>query len=149
MNTQHLRARLAVRGFTLLEIMVVVVIIGILAAYAVPKLLGNIYPAQRTRVQADIKSISGSLEMYKLDNFSYPSTEQGLQALVNKPNGQPEAPNWRKDGYLANMPKDPWNNPYQYLNPGQHGSYDVYSLGADGKPGGQDENTDLGNWEGK
>lgn len=140
------QARLA-RGFTLLEIMVVVVIIGILAALIAPNVIGNVGKAQVERVKADIKSLSSTLEMYKLDNFTYPSSEQGLAALVSKPGGQPEAPNWRSGGYLTGgLPADPWGTPYQYLQPGQHGPFDVYSLGADRRAGGEGENADIGNW---
>ena len=135
------------RGFTLLEIMVVVVIIGILAALIAPNVIGNVGKAQIERVKADVKSLGTTLEMYNLDNFTFPSTEQGLAALVSKPGGQPEAPNWRSGGYLSGgLPKDPWGTPYQYLQPGQHGTFDVYSLGADRRAGGEGENADLGNW---
>lgn len=137
----------AARGFTLLEIMVVVVIIGILAALIAPNVIGNVGKAQIERVKADVKSLGTTLEMYNLDNFTFPSTEQGLAALVSKPGGQPEAPNWRSGGYLSGgLPKDPWGTPYQYLQPGQHGTFDVYSLGADRRAGGEGENADLGNW---
>jgi general secretion pathway protein G len=136
------------RGFSLLEIIVVIAIMAIMAAIVVPKLFGNVAVAQKARVKADVKAISSALEMYRLDNFVFPSTEQGLAALVNKPGGQPEAPNWRTGGYIDGMPKDPWNTPYQFLNPGQHGSFDVYSLGADRKPGGEGNDADIGNWEG-
>ena len=135
------------RGFTLLEIMVVVVIIGILAALIAPNVIGNVGKAQIERVKADVKSLGTTLEMYNLDNFTFPSTEQGLAALVSKPGGQPEAPNWRSGGYLSGgLPKDPWGTPYQYLQPGQHGTFDVYSLGADRRAGGEGENADIGNW---
>ena len=137
----------AARGFTLLEIMVVVVIIGILAALIAPNVIGNVGKAQIERVKADVKSLGTTLEMYNLDNFAFPSTEQGLAALVSKPGGQPEALNWRSGGYLSGgLPKDPWGTPYQYLQPGQHGTFDVYSLGADRRAGGEGENADIGNW---
>jgi general secretion pathway protein G len=137
------------RGFTLLEIMVVVAIIAIMAAMIVPKLFGNVDKARIDRSRTDLKTVGSQLEMYKLDNFVYPSSEQGLGALVSKPAGQPDAPNWRTGGYLDAVPKDPWGTPYQYLNPGQHGAFDVYSLGADKKPGGQGADADIGNWDGK
>ncbi|MGN6519870.1 MAG: type II secretion system major pseudopilin GspG [Dokdonella sp.] len=136
----------AARGFTLIEILVVVVILGILAAIVVPRVMERPGEARVTRARQDIQGIVTALSMYKLDNFAYPSSEQGLDALVAKPSGQPEAPNW-KGPYLDRAPKDPWGQPYQYVQPGQHGSVDVYSLGADGKPGGDGEAADVGNWE--
>jgi general secretion pathway protein G len=136
----------ASRGFTLIEILVVVVILGILAAIVVPRVMERPGEARVTRARQDIQGIVTALSMYKLDNFAYPSTEQGLEALVTKPSGQPDAPNW-KGPYLERTAKDPWGHPYQYAQPGQHGSIDVYSLGADGKPGGDGEAADVGNWE--
>ena len=136
----------AARGFTLIEILVVVVILGILAAIVVPRVMERPGEARVTRARQDIQGIVTALSMYKLDNFAYPSTEQGLEALVTKPSGQPDAPNW-KGPYLERAAKDPWGHPYQYAQPGQHGSIDVYSLGADGKPGGDGEAADVGNWE--
>lgn len=138
------RARGA-RGFTLIEIMVVVVILGILAAVIVPKLTEQPEKARATKARADIRQLESALEMYKLDNFYYPSTQQGLQALVTRPSGDPQAKNWRS-GYIKNLPKDPWGNPYQYLQPGNNGDFDVYTLGADGKPGGEGPDGDIGNW---
>jgi general secretion pathway protein G len=132
------------RGFTLIEILVVVVILGILAAIVVPKVMERPGEARVVRAQQDIRGIASALGLYKLDNFVYPTTAQGLDALVNKPSGQPDAPNWK--GYLDNLPKDPWGRPYQYQSPGQHGAFDVFSWGADGKPGGEGENADVGNW---
>lgn len=140
------RAARASRGFTLIEILVVVVILGILAAIVVPRVMERPGEARVTRARQDIQGIVTALSMYKLDNYAYPSTEQGLDALVTKPSGQPDAPNW-KGPYLEHAPKDPWGHPYQYAQPGQHGSIDVYSLGADGKPGGDGEAADVGNWE--
>ena len=136
----------AARGFTLIEILVVVVILGILAAIVVPRVMERPGEARVTRARQDIQGIVTALSMYKLDNYAYPSTEQGLDALVTKPSDQPDAPNW-KGPYLEHAPKDPWGHPYQYAQPGQHGSIDVYSLGADGKPGGDGEAADVGNWE--
>ena len=140
------RGNRASRGFTLIEILVVVVILGILAAIVVPRVMERPGEARVTRARQDIQGIVTALSMYKLDNFAYPSTEQGLEALVTKPSGQPDAPNW-KGPYLERTAKDPWGHPYQYAQPGQHGSIDVYSLGADGKPGGDGEAADVGNWE--
>ena len=131
-------------GFTLLEIMVVVAIIAILAVVVVPRFLDAPDEARKARAQQDVKSLVAALQMYKLDNFNYPSTQQGLEALQTRPGGDPPAPNWKK--YLDQLPKDPWGNPYQYLQPGQRGDFDVYSLGADGKPGGEGNGADIGNW---
>ena len=133
-------------GFTLIEILVVVVILGILAAIVVPRVLERPGEARVTRAKQDIQNIVTALSLYKLDNYVYPGTEQGLEALVAKPSGQPEAPNW-KGPYLDRVPKDPWNRPYLYQHPGQHGDIDVYSYGADGRPGGDGEAADVGNWQ--
>ena len=135
------------QGFTLIEIMVVVVILGILAALVVPQVMSRPDQAKVTVAQGDIKGIASALDMYKLDNHQYPSTQQGLDALVKKPSGNPAAKNWNKDGYLKRVPVDPWGNPYQYLAPGAKGAFDLYSLGADGKEGGTELNADIGNWD--
>jgi len=135
------------RGFTLIEIMVVVVILGILAALVVPQVMNRPDQAKVTVAKGDIKAIGAALDMYKLDNYSYPSTQQGLDALVEKPGGNPQPKNWNRDGYLKRVPKDPWGNEYQYLSPGTEGQYDLYSYGADGKQGGSDLNADIGNWD--
>ena len=142
-----MQARVRAAGFTLIEVMVVVVILAILAAVVVPKVMEKPGEARMKRAHADIAAIVTALNTYKLDNFNYPTTEQGLQALVQKPTGQPEAANWAKGGYLDRMPKDPWNREYLYLRPGAHGDIDVYTLGADGRSGGDGENADIGNWE--
>lgn len=135
-------------GFTLIEIMVVVVILGILAALVVPQVMNRPEQAKVTVAQNDIKAVSAALDMYKLDNFAYPSTQQGLEALVEKPTGNPQPKNWNRDGYLKQIPQDPWGNPYQYLSPGTEGRpYDLYSFGADGKEGGTELDADIGNWE--
>ena len=134
-------------GFTLIEIMVVVVILGILAALVVPQVMNRPDQAKVTVAKGDIKAIGAALDMYKLDNFSYPSTQQGLSALVEKPGGNPQPKNWNRDGYLKRVPKDPWGNDYQYLSPGTQGQFDLYSLGADGKQGGSELNADIGNWD--
>jgi general secretion pathway protein G len=134
-------------GFTLIEIMVVVVILGILAALVVPQVMNRPDQAKVTVAKGDIKAIGAALDMYKLDNFAYPSTQQGLEALVSRPSGNPPAKNWSKDGYLKKLPIDPWGNTYQYLSPGSKGTYDLYSLGADGKEGGSDNDADIANWD--
>lgn len=134
------------RGFTLIEIMVVVIILGILAAIVAPNVIGRVDDAQITRVQSDIRQIENALKYYRLDNFEYPSSQQGLEALVDKP-ADPNIRNWNPGGYLDRMPKDPWGNNYQYLNPGNHGEIDVYTLGRDGRPGGEGLDADIGNWD--
>ena len=134
------------RGFTLIEILVVVVILGILAAIVVPRVMERPGEARVTRAKQDIQGIMTALNLYKLDNFNYPANAQGLDALVAKPSGQPDTPNW-KGPYLDRAPKDPWGHPYQSAQPGQHGPVDVFSYGADGKPGGDGEAGDVGNWE--
>jgi len=132
-------------GFTLIEIMVVVVIIGLLAAIVVPNLIGNIDTASVARSRQDVRGVETALNLYRLDNFRYPSTNQGLEALVSNP-GIAAAPNWKSGGYLRSVPLDPWSNAYQYLNPGQRSEFDVFSYGADGQEGGEGINTDIGNW---
>ena len=127
--------------------MVVVVILGILAALVVPQVMSRPDQAKITVAQGDIKGISSALDMYRLDNHAYPSTQQGLEALVKKPSGNPAPKNWNRDGYLKRLPVDPWGNEYQYLAPGRKGAFDLYSLGADGKEGGSDSNADIGNWD--
>jgi len=133
-------------GFTLIEIMVVVVILGILAAIIVPKVMSRPDQARVVKAKQDVRALEAALNAYKLDNFHYPSTDQGLEALVHKPSGNPPAKNWRDGGYINHLPKDPWGNPYHYLNPGQHGTIDIWSDGADGQPGGSGMNADIGNW---
>jgi general secretion pathway protein G len=123
-----------------------VVILGILAAIVVPRVMERPGEARVTRARQDIQGVVTALSLYKLDNFAYPSNEQGLDALVAKPSGAPDAPNW-KGPYLDRAPKDPWAHPYQYQQPGQHGEVDVFSYGADGKPGGEGEAADVGNWD--
>eukprot|EP01114_Cavostelium_apophysatum_P007884 TRINITY_DN20097_c0_g1_i1.p2 TRINITY_DN20097_c0_g1~~TRINITY_DN20097_c0_g1_i1.p2 ORF type:complete len:147 (-),score=28.76 TRINITY_DN20097_c0_g1_i1:20-460(-) len=142
--SQHKRRA---RGFTLVEIMVVVVIIGILGALVVPKLLGRTGEARVTAARTDIATMMQALKLYKLDNQRYPSTEQGLQSLVTKPTSGPAANGWKSGGYMEKLPKDPWGNAYQYLSPGIHGEVDIFSLGADGQPGGTGEDADVGSWE--
>ena len=131
------------RGFTLLEIMVVIVILGILASIVVPNLMGNKEKADRQKAVTDIVALENALDMYKLDNSRYPTTEQGLEALVTKPSGDPEPRNYRDGGYIKRLPKDPWGNDYQLMSPGEHGKIDVFSMGLDGEAGNDD---DVGNW---
>jgi general secretion pathway protein G len=134
------------RGFTLIEIMVVVVIMGVLAALVVPKLLGRIGESKIAAAKVDISTLMNALKQYKLDNQRYPTTEQGLQALTAKPTTGPAANGW-KGGYLEKPAKDPWGNPYQMLSPGVKGEIDVFSLGADGQPGGTGDDADIGSWD--
>ena len=135
-------------GFTLLEVVVVVAILAILAAVVVPQFLDRPGEARQVRAKQDIAAVVTALNLYRLDNYRYPSTDQGLEALVNKPAGSPPADNWRSGGYLQRLPVDPWGQPYRYLNPGRHGDVDVYSLGADARAGGEGEDADVGNWDG-
>ena len=133
-------------GFTLIEIMVVVVILGILAALIVPKIISRPDEARISAARQDVATLAQALKLYKLDNLAYPTTDQGLQALVNKPAAAPIPMNWKTGGYLERLPKDPWGHDYRYLNPGLHGEIDIYSLGADGEPGGEGNDADVGNW---
>lgn len=134
-------------GFTLIEIMVVMVILGILASLIVPKIMSRPDEARIVAAKQDMASIQQALKLYKLDNLRYPTTEQGLQALVSKPTSTPVPGNWKSGGYLERLPKDPWGVPYQYLNPGVHGEFDIVSLGADGELGGEGNDADIGSWE--
>ena len=135
------------RGFTLIEIMVVVVIMGILAALVVPKLMGRTDDARIIAAKQDIATIMQALKLYKLDNQRYPTTDQGLQALIIKPTIGPAANGWKTGGYLDKLPKDPWGNAYQFLSPGIRGEVDVVSMGADGQPGGTGIDADIGSWD--
>jgi general secretion pathway protein G len=132
-------------GFTLVEVMVVVVILGILAVLIVPRVLGRTDEARVAAAKHDIAALMQSLKLYHLDNGRYPTNDQGLEALVTRPQSGPAASNWKP--YLDKVPKDPWGNPYQYLNPGVHGEVDVFSLGADGQPGGSGADAEIGSWQ--
>ncbi len=137
------------KGFTLIELLVVLIIIGILAGYIGPKIMGRPEEARRTKAALQIQAIETALKLYRLDNGFYPTTEQGLQALVEAPGSGKLAPKWREGGYLEKkkVPKDPWENDFAYLQPGAHGDFDLYSYGPDGEPGGESENADINNWE--
>jgi general secretion pathway protein G len=137
------------RGFTLIELMVVIVILGVLAGLIIPRIMGRPEEARRMKARVQMESIETALKLYKLDNGSYPTTEQGLQALVEAPAVGDLAKKWRKGGYLekGKVPEDPWDNEYVFLSPGVHGDFDLMSYGKDGEPGGEDENEDINNWE--
>jgi len=149
--TQYKHSRAAMRrgrhaGFTLIEIMVVVIIIGLLAAVIVPQFLGRVDDARVTKAKQDVQAMQTALTMFKLDNYVYPTTDMGLKALAQKPDAT-TVKNWRPGGYLQHVNKDPWGNEYQYHLPGTHGGeYDLFSFGADGKPGGEGYDADVGNW---
>ncbi|MEM8843870.1 MAG: type II secretion system major pseudopilin GspG [Pseudomonadota bacterium] len=132
-------------GFTLIEVIVVLVILGILAAIVVPNVVSRTDQAQVVKARQDIRALESALQMYRIDNFTYPTTDQGLEALVDKPTSGPEAKNWQKGGYIKKVPSDPWQNEYQYISPGDDSDFDLYTLGADGRPGGIDANTDISN----
>ena len=139
------RSLRGVRGFTLIEIMVVLVIIGVLAALIAPNVLNRAADARVTAARTDVNNLMQALKLYKLDNQRYPSAEQGLEALVRKPSAGPNAPNWKP--YLDKLPPDPWGRAYQYLNPGLKGEIDVFSFGADGQAGGEGQDADIGSWQ--
>ena len=135
------------QGFTLIEIIVVVVIIGILATFVAPKFMGKTDTARITKAKSDILSLESALDLYKLDNYTYPTTDQGLDALISMPSSDPAPANWQPGGYIKKLQKDPWQRDYLYLSPGEHGEIDIYSLGADGVQGGEGFNADIGNWD--
>lgn len=137
-----LQGKRTATGFTLIEVMVVVVILGILAAIVVPRIMDRPDEARKVKVQQDLRALEAALNLYRLDNYDYPTTDQGLEALVQRPSA-PEPPRWKEGGYVDRLPQDPWQHPYQFLNPGSHGTIDLYSIGPDGQPGTDD---DIGNW---
>lgn len=144
-QTKHNRRRAS--GFSLIELLVVLVILGLLMGIVAPQFIGEADTARTRTVFADFDRIKSALQIYKLDNYVYPTTEQGLQALVEKPNLEPIPRKWKTSGYVDRIPTDPWGNPYLYLSPGENGAFDIYTLGADGVAGGDGPNTDLGNWQ--
>ena len=135
------------RGFSLVEILVVLVIMGLLISVVAPTVLNRADDARVQKVHADFKAIETALKIYRLDNYQYPTTEQGLEALVEASTLDPEPRNFKEGGYLGDLPMDPWGRPYLYLSPGEFGDVDIYSLGADGVSGGEDQNADIGNWK--
>ncbi|WP_209427900.1 type II secretion system major pseudopilin GspG [Pararhodobacter sp. SW119] len=144
-NTTKVRS--ADRGFSLIELMVAVVILSILAVVIVPRVIDRPDQARVARARSDIAALSAGLNLYRLDNAVYPTTEQGLRALSQRPTSQPVPANWASGGYLDRVPRDPWGNEYQYLSPGVRGSFDLFSYGSDGRPGGTGTNADIGNWQ--
>lgn len=135
------------KGFSLIEIMVVLAIMGLLAAIVAPNVMDALSGGRVQKARADFANIETALKMYKLDNFIFPSTEQGLEALISPPSSAPEPKNWRSSGYLSKLPKDPWGNEYLYVSPGDAHPYDIYTLGADGLNGGADDATDISIWD--
>ena len=134
-------------GLTLIEILIAITIIVIFVGVVVPRVMDEPDKARVARAKQDIRAIETALVLYKLDNFSYPTTDQGLEALVTQPTGEPVAKNWKQGGYLKSLPKDPWDNEYQYLSPGTHGEVDIFTYGADARPGGEGPTADIGNWD--
>ena len=139
-------SRRRIRAFTLIEVMVVIAILAVLAALIVPKVMSRPDEARVVAARQDIASLLQALKLYRLDNLRYPTTEQGLAALVTRPTLAPAPPNWKPGGYLERLPRDPWGNPYQYLSPGLRGEVDVFSFGADNAPGGEGFDADVGSW---
>lgn len=149
MNKRFLVQSASKRGFTLIELMVVIVILGILAGLIVPRIMGRPEEAKRVMARMQIKSLETALKLFNLDNGFYPDTEQGLQALVEEPDSGRIPKNWKSGGYFekGKIPEDPWHNEFIYLSPGLHGEFDISSYGSDGVPGGEENNSDINNWE--
>lgn len=147
MRSKFSSSRRDARGFSLIELLVVLVILGLLMGIVAPQFIGEADVARTRTVFADFDRIKSALQIYKLDNYVYPTSEQGLQALVERPTMDPIPKKWKNDGYVERIPTDPWGNQYLYLSPGEHGQVDIYTLGADGVAGGDGQNTDLGNWQ--
>lgn len=146
MTTSIMKHANGQRGFTLIEIMVVMVILGLLVAIVAPNIMGRSDEAKVTIARTQLKNVQSALDLYRLDNSQYPSTQQGLEALVSKPSGSPEPKNWNPDGYLKSVPEDPWGNAFQYVSPGTEGPYDLYSYGSDGQEGGDGDAADISVW---
>ena len=146
MTMKNLNMPQSSRGFTLIEIMVVMVILGLLVAIVAPNIMGRSDQAKVTVAETQLTNISKALDLYRLDNSHYPSTQQGLDALVSRPSGSPEPKNWNPDGYMKSVPLDPWGSEFQYVSPGREGPYDLYSKGSDGKDGGDGDASDISLW---
>ena len=143
MKPKNYSQKRAQRGFTLIEVMIVVIILGILASFILPRIMDRPDAARIVKAKQDIRTLVSALNLYKLDNFKYPTTDQGLEALTKKP---ANATRWKEGGYIDRLPNDPWGKPYQYLSPGTQGAIDVFTLGADGQVGGEGSDADIGNW---
>lgn len=146
MTMKNLSTPQSNRGFTLIEIMVVMVILGLLVAVVAPNIMGRSDQAKVTVAETQLTNISKALDIYRLDNSHYPSTQQGLDALKSRPSGSPEPKNWSPDGYMKSIPQDPWDNDFQYVSPGTEGAYDLYSYGSDGREGGDEDASDISIW---
>ncbi|MBQ0747273.1 MAG: type II secretion system major pseudopilin GspG [Marinobacter sp.] len=146
MTMKNLNMPQSSRGFTLIEIMVVMVILGLLVAIVAPNIMGRSDQAKVTVAETQLTNISKALDLYRLDNSHYPSTQQGLDALVSRPSGSPEPKNWNPDGYMKSVPLDPWGSEFQYVSPGREGPYDLYSKGSDGQDGGDGDASDISLW---
>lgn len=146
MTMKSMKTLQSTRGFTLIEIMVVMVILGLLVAVVAPNIMGRSDQAKVTVAETQLTNITKALDLYRLDNSHYPSTQQGLEALVSRPSGTPEPRNWNPDGYMKSIPEDPWGNDFQYVSPGIEGPYDLYSYGSDGQEGGDGDAADISAW---